>query len=81
MSWPTKNPISLQRLLWHAMMGIALGVICGGLLLISDGPEVQSIPGSLGSLTSRLVFLIFFGFWFGLGATMTGALFLANEET
>ncbi len=73
------NPL-IQQLLWHCLMGITLGIICAGLLLqIGAGDPTGLIAGPV-TLVARLRFLLEAAFFFGTGATLTGATFLANEK-
>jgi hypothetical protein len=58
-------------------MGTTLGVLCAGLLLISDAPDLIDHPASL---LARFVFLVSVGLSFGLGASMTGAMFHTNDD-
>ena len=72
---------SFSQLLWHCLMGITLGVLCAGLLLHVPSAEASSlIPAPVSSLKT-LRFLLSFAFIFGLGATLTGAMFLNHDKT
>lgn len=72
---------SFPQLLWHCLMGITLGVLCAGLLLHVPSAEASSlIPGPVSSFKT-LRFLLSFAFVFGLGATLTGAMFLNHDKT
>ncbi len=85
---PVPNPHSrtprpsFQQLLWHCLMGITLGVLCAGLLLHvpTAAADTGLIPGPVDSLKT-LRFLLSFAFVFGLGATLTGAMFLNHDKT
>ena len=86
---PTPNPNpqrgtprpSFQQLLWHCLMGITLGVLCAGLLLHVPSAEAGSlIPAPVNSFKT-LRFLLSFAFVFGLGATLTGAMFLNHDKS
>ena len=67
-----KPPDLFHRLLRHWMMGTVLGILCAGLLLMMS-PKVSD-P------LVRVGLLMLFGLAFGLGATLTGAIFLASED-
>ena len=83
MSNPQRRPPrpSFQQLLWHCLMGVTLGVLCAGLLLHVPSAAARSlIPTPSGSLKT-LRFLLSFAFIFGLGATVTGAVFLNQDKS
>lgn len=72
---------SFQQLLWHCLMGVTLGVLCAGLLLHVPSADAHSlVPDPAGSLKT-LRFLLSFAFIFGLGATLTGAMFLNHDKS
>jgi hypothetical protein len=73
---------SFQQLLWHCLMGTALGVLCAGLMLHvpSAAADTGLIPEPVSSLKT-LRFLLSFAFIFGLGATLTGAMFLNHDKS
>lgn len=72
---------SFQQLLWHCLMGTALGVLCAGLLLHVPSANAESlIPEPVSSLKT-LRFLLSFAFIFGIGATLTGAVFLNHDKS
>lgn len=76
----TPHP-SFQQLLWHCLMGITLGVLCAGLLLhVPSAYATSLIPAPVSSFKT-LRFLLSFAFVFGLGATVTGAMFLNHDQT
>jgi hypothetical protein len=81
MSNPREQNSSSPQLAWHWMMGTALGVLCGGLRLVTALPESQLLIDDPASSLSRLVFLISIGLAFGIGATLTGAMFLRSEKS
>jgi hypothetical protein len=62
-------------------MGITLGVICVGLLLQIAGSHPEKLIEGPDTLFARLRFLLEVTFFFGVGATLTGALFLMNEKS
>lgn len=61
-------------------MGVALGIVCAGLLLQIDTSHLQNLLGGPDTLLARLRFLLTVAFLFGAGATLTGATFLAGEQ-
>ena len=69
-----------RQLLWHWMMGTALGILCAGVLLTSHAPELQPLFAGPADAFLRLMFLVLIGASFGMCATVTGALFLASEK-
>lgn len=81
MSQKPGSRITLRQLLWHGMMGTALGILCAGMLLVSRLPELQPFLDDLSSALARLLFLLAIGLSFGLCATLTGAMFLVNEQS
>jgi len=61
-------------------MGCALGILCAGLLLIVATPLLTpAIVGAPGT-EERLIYLLTVALPFGVGALLTGALFLVYEE-
>jgi hypothetical protein len=72
---------SLQQLLWHCLMGITLGVLCAGLLLHVPRAAADSLIAAPVSSFKTLRFLLSFAFVFGLGATLTGAIFLNHDKS
>ena len=72
---------SFQQLVWHCLMGITLGVLCAGLLLhVPSAVAGSLIPAPVSSFKT-LRFLLTFAFVFGLGATLTGAMFLNHDKS
>jgi hypothetical protein len=71
---------SFQQLLWHCLMGVALGVLCAGLLLHVPSAAAGSLMPPPENSLKTLRFLLSFAFIFGLGATVTGAIFLNHEK-
>ena len=69
---------SYQKLLWHCLMGTALGVLCAGLLLDVPGSVAETLSAAPASKILR--FLLSTGLLFGLGATLTGAMFLYHDR-
>ena len=74
------NRPSFRQLLWHCLMGIALGVLCGGLLLQIGASHPDALLHGGDTMVARLRLLLTVAFLFGAGATLTGATFLANEK-
>jgi hypothetical protein len=72
---------SFQQLLWHGLMGTALGVLCAGLLLHVPSAAGASLIGGPETSFKTLRFLLSFAFLFGLGATLTGAMFLGHDKS
>ena len=73
------TPFSPRKLLWHCLMGIILGAIFAGSLLQIGGAN-ELIAGA-NTLAARMQFVLEIAFFFGVGATMTGATFLMNEKS
>jgi hypothetical protein len=75
---PQSSP---TKLVWHCMMGITLGLLFAGLLLHSG--ELQAKGLVEGPLTRMVAlrFLLTAAFLFGIGATLTGAMFLVNDKS
>jgi membrane-associated PAP2 superfamily phosphatase len=69
-----------RALAWHWLMGMALGVLCGGLRLMTSAPYSRLLAEDPALSLSRLGFLVAMGMVFGLGATLTGAIFLRRES-
>lgn len=75
------NRPPFRQLLWHCLMGIALGVLCGGLLLqIGGAAHPDALLHGGDTMIARLRLLLTVAFLFGVGATITGATFIANEK-
>lgn len=72
---------SFQQLLWHCLMGITLGVLCAGLLLQVPSAAGNSLIAGPETSLKTLRFLLSFAFLFGLGATLTGAMFLSHDKS
>jgi hypothetical protein len=75
------NAPTVTQLLWHCVMGITLGIICVGLLLQIAGSHPGNLIQGPNTLFARLRFLLEVAFFFGVGATLTGATFLMNEKS
>jgi len=72
--------LPFRKLLWHGMMGITLGVIFAGLLLCSGALQADGFVDGHVGLLARLGILLTVAFVFGIGATLTGVLFLVDEN-
>jgi len=68
-----------RKLLSHGMMGITLGVIFAGLLLHSGALQADGFVDAHVGVLARLAILLTIACVFGIGATLTGALFLVDE--
>jgi hypothetical protein len=77
---PPPQP-SFRKLLWHWMMGITLGIVFAGVLLHSGSLEAKGLVDGPLSHASTLRVLLTVAFLFGVGATLTGAMFLANDNS
>ena len=71
---------SFPQLLWHGLMGTALGVLCAGLLPHVPSAAAGSLIPAPASSLKTLRFLLSFALIFGVGATLTGALFLSHDK-
>lgn len=69
-----------HKLLWHCMMGITLGVLCAGVLLYSGTLQAKGLIDGPVTHATTLRILLTVAFVFGVGATLTGAMFLANDK-
>jgi hypothetical protein len=78
---PRTQDFPTRQLLWHAMMGTALGILCGGLRLATSAPYAQLLIDAPASSFSRLEYLVELGLAFGILATLTGAFFLKIEQS
>ncbi|MDE1973608.1 MAG: hypothetical protein KGK33_13785 [Hyphomicrobiales bacterium] len=79
-----KRPFSarllLKNLLWHCLMSVTLGVLCGGLFLQIGAMQSGALFHGADTFVARFRFLLMLGFFFGVGGTITGAMFLAAEK-
>lgn len=71
---------SIKQLLWHGLMGTALGVLCAGLLLQIGASHHDAFIDGPETMAARLRFLLTVAFLFGIGSTLTGATLIANEK-
>ena len=72
------SPNGAVRLMTHAMMGTALSLILG-LLLVLVNPTLAALLQD-GSHATRFVFLGTLVMTFTVGATLTGAVFILCED-
>jgi hypothetical protein len=72
--------LPFRKLLWHGMMRITLGVIFAGLLLHSGALQADDFVDAPVGLLARLGILLTVACVFGIGTTLTGALFLVDEN-
>ena len=77
---PRRQLPELSQLLWHGAMGMVLGILCAGILLVAHAPEVTHVVGWPISVLARFIFLVSVGLSFGLGAMLTGAMFMVSGE-
>ena len=81
MSKPPSSIIVLaKQLLWHCLIGAALGVLCAGLLLNISGSHSDALIHGSDTMFVRLRFLLTVAFFFGVASTLTGAILLVNEK-
>ncbi len=71
--------LPFRKLLWHGMMGVTLGVIFAGLLLHSGALQADGFVDAPVGVLARLGILLTIACVFGIGATLTGAIFLVDE--
>jgi hypothetical protein len=74
---PRRQFPDLYQLLWHGAMGMVLGILCAGILLVAHATHVVGWPISV---LARFIFLVSVGLSFGLGAMLTGAMFMVSGE-
>ncbi|MBR0712055.1 MULTISPECIES: hypothetical protein [Bradyrhizobium] len=72
------SPTGLIKLVTHAMMGAALGLAFGLALTLSN-PAVANLLNHGGS-QAILVFALTLVTTFAIGATLTGAVFIIDED-
>jgi hypothetical protein len=79
----TKKPSSglvtlsgLLKLIGHAAMGVAMGLAFALLLVLVDRSGIATLVGSQGIT----VFVGTLALTFGIGATLTGAIFIMTED-
>lgn len=76
----TSGLVTLSGLQSHAAMGIAMGLAFALLLMLIDpsGIATRSGPGGPGAITA---FASTLALTFGIGATLTGAVFIVMEDS
>ncbi|WP_262047459.1 hypothetical protein [Bradyrhizobium sp. Bra78] len=72
------SPTGLIKLMTHALMGAALGLVFG-LALILSNPAVANLL-SHGGTQAVVVFALTLVTTFAIGATLTGAVFILVED-
>lgn len=71
--------LPFRELLWHGKMGVTLGVIFAVLLLHSGALQADGFVDAHVGVWARLGIVLTIACVFGIGATLTGALFLVDE--
>ena len=74
----SRTPTSVQ-MINHCGMGAILGVLLGLGLIVTDKNIFQFIVSSSSPLMEMAVFVGFFSFVIGIGATLSGFIFTAIE--
>jgi NhaP-type Na+/H+ or K+/H+ antiporter len=74
----SRTPTSIQLVI-HCGMGLMLGAIFGLALILTDQNIFQFIVSSSSPLMNMTIFIGFFSFVVGMGATMSGFIFTAIE--
>jgi hypothetical protein len=72
------SPSGLVKLMTHAMMGAALGLVFG-LALVLFNPAVANLLNH-GGHSAGMVFIITLVTTFAIGATLTGLVFILAED-
>jgi len=72
------SPTGVIKLMTHAMMGAALGLVFG-LALVLFNPAVANLL-SHGGHSGAMVFIITLVTTFAIGATLTGLVFILAED-
>jgi hypothetical protein len=72
------SPTGVIKLMTHAMMGAALG-LAFGLVLVLSNPAVANLLNHGGS-PAILVFVLTLVTTFAIGATLTGVVFILAED-
>ena len=72
------SPTGVIKLMTHAMMGAALGLVFS-LALVLFNPAVANLLNH-GGHSARLVFIITLVTTFAIGATLTGLVFILAED-
>ena len=72
------SPTGVIKLMTHAMMGAALGLVFG-LALVLFNPAVANLLNH-GGHSAAMVFIITLVTTFAIGATLTGLVFIIDED-
>ncbi|MCK1274025.1 hypothetical protein IVB46_02065 [Bradyrhizobium sp. 61] len=72
------SPTGVIKLMTHAMMGAALGLVFG-LALVLFNPAVANLLNH-GGHSAAMVFIITLVTTFAIGATLTGLVFILAED-
>ena len=75
----TKRPSGLLRLVGHAAMGVAMGLSLALILVVIDPSGVATLVDHAGS-QGITMFVSSLVVTFGIGATLTGAVFIMTED-
>ncbi|MDB5638641.1 MAG: hypothetical protein JWP51_3549 [Bradyrhizobium sp.] len=73
------TPSGLLKLIGHAAMGVAMGLAFALLLVLVDPLGIATLVGHGGS-QGITVFVGTLMLTFGIGATLTGAIFIMTED-
>jgi hypothetical protein len=73
------TPSGLLKLIGHAAMGVAMGLAFALLLVLVDPSGIATLVGHGGS-QGIMVFVGTLMLTFGIGATLTGAIFIMTED-
>ena len=71
------SPTGLTKLVAHAAMGVAMGLLFALVVTLINRSGIISIAGDRTDNTVSLGALVL---TFGIGATLTGAIFMMTEE-
>ncbi|MBR0821569.1 hypothetical protein [Bradyrhizobium liaoningense] len=72
------SPTGVIKLMTHAMMGAALG-LAFGLVLVLSNPAVANLLNH-GGYSAAVVFVVTLVTTFAIGATLTGVVFILAED-
>jgi len=73
------SPSGLLKLLGHATMGVAIGLAFALMLILIDPADIATLIAHGGS-QAMAVFVGTVVLTFGIGATLTGAVFILTED-
>jgi hypothetical protein len=73
------TPSGLLRLIGHAAMGVAMGLAFALILIVVDPSGIATLIDHGGS-QGITVFIGSLALTFGIGATLTGAVFIMTED-